>query len=154
MKKPKKNSLQMAVSWTSYCQAVPSNSINLHSHQHGQKNSLQMAVSWTSYCQAVPSNSINLHSHQHGQNRKKWKQYSVGRLLSSLLPILVTDTWNGKNTDLSAIQSVIIPVINNFNYYYYYFYVIIFFFSFYYYVSYWSLRLVHLNCSFSCDLFI
>ena len=58
----------------------------------------------------VPSASVNLRSHKHGQNRKKWKPYSVGTLLSSVFLIWATDRWNGNTTELSPIQSEIIPV--------------------------------------------
>ena len=59
--------------------------------------------------ETVPSNSINLRSHQHGQHRKSWKQYSVGRLLSSFFAIWATDRWKGNSNQLSPIRSEIIP---------------------------------------------
>ena len=73
-----------------------------------------MAVSWTmqlSCLKQFRQIQVNLRSHQHGQHRKNWKPYSVGRLLSSFFLIRTTDRWNGNSTELSPIQSVIIPVI-------------------------------------------
>ena len=62
--------------------------------------------------ETFPWNSINERSHQHGQHRKNWKPYSVGRLLLSLFLIWGTDRWNGNDTELTPIQSVVIPVTN------------------------------------------